>query len=203
LSLLPTKVKETIILYQNLLNDSSLYKFLLKLDEDLAEQCREAGCSCGGRLHSAIYPRKPRGNPADVEDDCNWRHSFCCEREGCRKRHTPPSFRFLGRKVYMAAVIVLISALRHGATPRRMTQLHELIGVSRRTVERWRQWWQKDFTRSPFWKAARGRLSKPIDENTLPISLLNAFPGDDDKTILIGFLRFILPMTTPRFDYCF
>jgi hypothetical protein len=198
LSLLPSKVKETNTLYQNLLNDSSLYKFLLKLDEDLAAQYKEAGCSCGGRLHSAIFPRKPRGNPSDVEDDCNWRHSFCCACEGCRRRCTPPSFRFLGRKVFIGAVVVLISAMRHGATPKRMAQLRELVGVSRRTVERWREWWLHGFVRSPFWKAARGLLRTPIDEKQLPLSLLISFPGASDKEKLIGLLRFLLPLTTSR-----
>ncbi len=120
-------------MYQTLLNDSSLYKFLLKLDEGLAAQCKEEGCSCGGRLHSAIYPRKPRGNPSNVEDACNWRYSFCCARDGCRQRRTPPSFRFLGRKVFVGTVVVLISAMRHGASPKRMAQLRELVEVSRRT----------------------------------------------------------------------
>lgn len=183
-------------MYQTLLTDSSLYKFLLKLDEDIAAQCRKAGCSCGGRLHSAKYPRKPRGNPSAVEDDCNWRHSFCCACDGCRQRRTPPSFRFLGRKVFMGAVVVLISAMRHGATPKRMAQLRELVGVSRRTVERWREWWRNGFVRSPFWKAARGLLRAPSDENILPLSLLNSFPGQSEKERLIGFLSFILPLTT-------
>ena len=185
-------------MYQTLLNDSSLYRFLLKLDEDLATQFRKAGCSCGGRLHSAIYPRKPRGNPGDVEDDCNWRHSFCCAQDGCRQRHTPPSFRFLGRKAFMGAVVVLISAMRYGATPKRMAQLRELARVSRRTVERWREWWLNGFVRTPFWKAARGRLREPIDEDTLPLSLLSAFSGQNQEETLIGFLRFLLPLTTSR-----
>ena len=87
-------------MYQTLLSDSSLYKFLFKLDEDLATQCRQAGCLCGGHLHSAIYPRKPRGNPSAAEEDCNWRYSFCCAIDGCRRRSTPASFRFLGRRVF-------------------------------------------------------------------------------------------------------
>ncbi len=183
-------------MYQTLLNDSSLYKFLLQLDEDLAAQCRKAGCSCGGCLHSAIYPRKPRGNPSDIEDDCNWRFSFCCSLDGCRRRHTPPSFRFLGRKVFMGAVVVLMSAMRHGATTKRIAQLRNLVGVSRRTVERWREWWLNGFVRSPFWKAARGLLRAPIDEKQLPLSLLRSFSGQSDKEKLIELLRFLLPLTT-------
>jgi hypothetical protein len=36
-----------------------------------------------------------------------------------RKRRTPPSFRFLGRKVYLGVEVVLISAMRQGATAAR------------------------------------------------------------------------------------
>ena len=183
-------------MYQTPLNDSSLYRFLLKLDEDLAAQCRKAGCSCGGRLHSAIYPRKPRGNPPDVEEDCNWRYSFCCARDGCRRRCTPASFRFLGRKVFMAAVVVLISAMGHGATPKRMAQLCEFVGVSRRTVERWRKWWLEDFVRSSFWKSACGRLASPVDKRTLPLSLLEAFRKRTVQEKMVALLRFILTLTT-------
>ena len=39
------------------------------------------------------------------------RFSFCCAVDGCRKRATPPSLRFLGRKVYLATVVTLISAM--------------------------------------------------------------------------------------------
>lgn len=184
-------------MYQTLLADSSLYKFLLKLDEDLAVACRKAGCSCGGLLHSAIYPRKPRGTPPGVKD-CDWRYSFCCARDGCRQRCTPASFRFLGRRVFVGAVVVLVSALRHGATPKRMAQIRRLVGVSRRTVERWREWWHYGFVQSPFWKAARGRFHKAVDENSLPLSLLNAFSSHEEKDRLIDLLRFILPLTAPR-----
>jgi hypothetical protein len=87
--------------------------------------------------------------------------------------------------------------MRHGAAPKRMAQLRDLVGVSYRTVERWREWWQNGFVRSPFWKAARARLSAPINPNALPLSLLNSFPSQCEKERLIGFLRFILPLTTP------
>ena len=98
----------------------------------------------------------------------------------------------------MAAVVVLISALRNGATPKRMAKLRALVGVSRRTVERWREWWRNGFVRSHFWKAVRGRLRKPIDQKALPLSLLKAFPSSEEKTRLIDLLRFILPLTMPR-----
>ena len=184
-------------MYQTLLADSSLYTFLFQLDEDLAADIRKNGCPCSGSLHSANYPRKPRGLPPGLENKYESRFSFCCDREGCRRRSTPASFRFLGRKVFVAAVVVLVSALRHGATTKRVAMLRELVGTSRRTVERWREWWQNGFVRSPFWKAVRGRLKNPVDIKTLPLSLLNAFSGQEEKTKMISLLRLLLPLTTP------
>jgi hypothetical protein len=41
----------------------SFWSFLLSIDKDLADSTRQKGCSCGGRVHSASYPRAPRGGP--------------------------------------------------------------------------------------------------------------------------------------------
>jgi hypothetical protein len=47
-----------------LLRDTTLYELLFTFDQDLAAEARVAGCGrCGGTLHSARYPRKPRGGP--------------------------------------------------------------------------------------------------------------------------------------------
>jgi hypothetical protein len=185
-------------LYQNILNDTSTYAFLPHLDHDLAAEVRKSRCPlCGGKLHSACFPRKPRGVPEELEDAYSMRYSFCCAREGCRKRVTPPSFRFLSTRVYAGVVVVLVSALRHGATPKRVAKLRALVGVSRRTVERWRQWWLNDFVRSPFWRFARGRLVSPIDEQALPLSLLDSFNRRTCGKKVIDLLRFILPLSSP------
>jgi len=72
------------------------------------------------------------------------------------------SVRFLGRKVYLGAVVVLVSALRQGPSPTRVRVLHELFGVGERTLRRWRQWWQQVFTAGSFWRAARGRFMPSV-----------------------------------------
>jgi hypothetical protein len=185
-------------LYQNILNDTSNYAFLSLLDDNLAAKVHKSRCPiCGGKLHGARFPRKPRGVPEELEEAYSTRYSFCCSREGCRKRVTPPSFRFLSSRVYVGIVVVLISAMRHGATPKRVAQLRATVGVSRRTIERWRRWWRKDFIRSPFWRFARGRLVSPIDEQTLPLSLLDAFRRRTCGEKIIDLLRFILPLSSP------
>lgn len=187
-------------MYQSLLGDEKLLEFLLHCDCDLAEEARGGGCGrCGGRLHRANYPRKPRGGRATLDPEQALRLSFCCAAEGCRRRLTPPSLRFLGRKVYLAAVVVLVAALRHGVTRARTTQLHELVGVSRRTLIRWRQWWRTTFAHSRFWQAARGRFRTPIAAAALPHRLLDCFPGDP-RARLLALLRFLAPITTASAD---
>jgi hypothetical protein len=185
-------------LYQTLLSDSRLYRLLLKIDQYLAVEAQAKGCSCGGRLDSARYPRKPRGLPDELEDEDNFkrRYSFCCALEGCRRRTTPPSFLFLGRRVFTGATVILVSALRHGPTPARMAKLREWVGVSARTVNRWRIWWQEIFVVTPFWKQARGFFRIPLDERSLPLSLLAAFPVSKVKRKLMRLLRFISPLST-------
>lgn len=185
-------------MYQNLLDRSTLYPILRNLDEELAAEARERGCGCGGHLHRACYPRKPRGAPREVEEDKAYRQrlSFCCATEGCRRRTTPPSVLFLGRKVYFAAVVVLVSVLRQGASPTRLERLRELVGVSARTVRRWRQWWLESFVQSAFWRSARGRLRAPLDESQLPLSLLEAFEAKEEDLRLVRLLDFVSPLTT-------
>lgn len=104
------------------------------------------------------------------------RHSFCCSREGCRKRLTPASVRFLGRRVYLGVVVVLVSAMCHGLTPERVRKLRVRLGnVDRRTLDRWRVWWRDMFVATSLWKRLRGQLPAPVDEERLPGALLECF----------------------------
>ena len=176
--------------------DSRFYQFLEKADWDRAQSVRTAGCRyCGGRLHQADYERKPRGAPAAVMDRWATRHSFCCEKEGCRKRHTPPSVRFLGRKVYVGIVVVLVAAMMHGPNARRIATLHEALGIDARTLKRWRQWWLDVFVRTPFWKANRARFMPALNEALMPYCLVDSFSAQGREG-LIKLMAFLSPMTT-------
>jgi hypothetical protein len=42
---------------------------LFSVDQDVAETARRQGCPCGGRLHRADYPRKPRVGPQHTAGD--------------------------------------------------------------------------------------------------------------------------------------
>jgi hypothetical protein len=159
-----------------LLQQASFWFFLLRIDEELAESARQTGCACGGRLHRANYRRKPRGGPTpDLAREYALRLSFCCHREGCRKRVTPPSVRFLGRRVYLGAVVVLVAAMRQGASPSRVRVLSELFEVDARTIARWQVFWREQFPQTEFWKTERGRFLPMIAAAALPLRLLEEF----------------------------
>ena len=182
-------------MYQAVLADTKFHEQLLAFDRDLAASARAARCwLCGGALHSGAYARKPRGGPAGVSEAYRQRFSFCCAVDGCRKRTTPPSLRFLGRHVYLATLVTLISAMQLGMTPSRLARLSVVAGIDRRTLARWRVWWRSTFTDRPFAAVAMAAMVPPLDIAALPASLLERFAGDVREQ-LIGLLRFLGPLS--------
>jgi hypothetical protein len=187
-------VEQTI---EEILRDSRFYELLLKFDRQIADAAHELPCrECGAKLHWGSFGRKPRGVPVGLGPEHLRRFSLCCAQDGCRTRETPSSVRFLSRKVFLGAMVVLISAMQSGLNPARMRRLNELIGVSRRTVLRWRDWWRTVFAMSPFWRAHRG-LAPLASTTDLPASLLQSFAGTIEQQ-LISLLRFLAPITTGR-----
>ena len=181
--------------YQAVLADAKFHEQLLVFDRDLAASARAARCwLCGGALHAASYDRKPRGCPGGLCPEYVKRFSFCCAVDGCRKRTTPPSLRFLGRHVYLATVVTLISALMLGTTQSRLARLSVVPGLDRRTLARWRAWWRPTFTDGPFAAVAKAAMATPIDITALPVSLLKRFAGEVRRQ-LIALLRFLGPLT--------
>jgi hypothetical protein len=167
-------------------------------DEDRVRETKMAGCPCGGRLDVANYLRKPRGGPPGLEDSHALRLSLCCARDGCRRRATPPSIRFLGRRVYFGAVVVLVSAMRHDITKLLAAKLYRLLGVSERTLRRWRQWWLETFTASSFWTSERARFMPPVTQADLPRSLIERFLAPNGSLELVAVMRFLSPLTTGK-----
>ena len=178
-------------------NDSRFYRYLLLIDQDIAADVRSKGCQyCGGVLHSACYPRKPHGIRSVLDASYRTRLSFCCATEGCRRRTTPPSVRFLGRKVYPGIIIILVTALEYGLTPKRRKQLIEQLDLYPQTLSRWRKWWRETFPSSRCWQAERGNYVPPVETNLLPGALLSRLVGGDLKHRLCLLLRLIAPLTT-------
>jgi hypothetical protein len=187
-------VEQTI---EGILRDNRFYDLLLGFDRQIAEAAHAGRCpKCGAALHWGSWERKPRGGSVDLEPLHRLRFSLCCAADGCRKRETPGSLRFLGRKVYFGAMVVLISAMQSGLTLQRMKRLKALVGVSRRTVLRWRDWWRTVFAMSPFWRAHRG-LAPSASTTDLPASLLKSFAGVIEAQLIL-LLRFLVPITTGR-----
>jgi hypothetical protein len=185
-------------MYHDLPRTARFWPFLFAIDQDLAETTRKAGCPCGGRLHCANYPRKPRGTPLQLPEPECLRLSFCCDRDGCRKRVTPPSVRFLGRKVYLGAIVILISAMRQGPSPRRVRELSKRFGADERTIARWQVFWREHFPQTPFWKIARAHVMPVFRILSLPYSLVDAFLSRHRRCkgwrLL---LQFLSPITVP------
>lgn len=170
---------------------------LCHFDQDLANQCRAQGCAhCEGRLHRACYPRKPRGGGPQLSEDYCWRWSFCCAEAAGRKRTTPVSLRFLARRVYLGAVVALSACMQQGLSDRRLAALNLVLEVPRRTLKRWRLWWQEVFVHTAFWQVARARLMPPVDEQQLPLSLFERFAGAEFGRQLGRLLKFISPLST-------
>jgi hypothetical protein len=180
-----------------ILRDTRFYELLLGFDRQMADAAHALPCrECGSKLHWGSFGRKPRGVPAGLGPEHLRRFSLCCAKDGCRTRETPSSLRFLSRKVCLGAMVVLISAMQSGLNPARMKRLKALVGVSRRTVMRWREWWRTVFTDSAFWRVHRA-LAPAASTADLPASLLQSFDGAVDRQLIL-LLRFLAPITTGR-----
>lgn len=181
------------------LQDARFWSVLLDIDRDIAEEARKGCCPfCKGPLHCAHYERKPRGFEAEgLAVEFRYRLSFCCGREGCRRRQTPPSVRFLGPKLYLGAIVVLVTAMRQGPTPRGLRELRTLFGADRRTISRWQELWREVFPATKFWAVAKARFMPPVEEKHLPHSLVDKFKGSTLETRMRDALRFLAPITTP------
>ena len=174
------------------------FRALEAVDARLAAEVGGAGCPrCGGRLHQSNYWRKPRGGLVAPALCPSLRLSFCCGREGCRRRATPPSVRFLGRRVYWGAVVIVasvVSRVTKGA-PFAPAAAEPETGVPRRTRRRWVGWWRGTFPSSAVFVAVSGRLVPAVARDQLPGSLLERMEGEGLAPL--GFLlRWLTPLTT-------
>jgi hypothetical protein len=171
---------------------------LLAIDAEAAALTRGAGCRvCGGPLCVGHFERKPRGGllAAAAEDAMfTQRFSYCCSREGCRKRATPPSVRFLGRKVYVEGAIVLGCVLA-SVLEDRAGAIRQATGIAARTVRRWQAWWRTVFAASALWVELRGRVPT-LDATQLPGAMLPLFAGQSEEDQLVMAMRFVSPLTS-------
>jgi len=173
------------------LQDPRFFLLLYHADEALANEVQSLGCACGGVLHYANYPRKPRACLNEMRAKFSSRFSFCCNR--CRRRTTSMSVRFLGRRVYLALAVVLAftqSAGQKAAAARLATELN----IPVRTLQHWREWWGEQFPVTPLWQTACARFMPPPDTTLFPASLLERFAGNAGEA-LFRLLVFLSPIT--------
>lgn len=176
--------------------EGKFFSWLQDIDREIAHQVAQAGCRwCGGPLDRSDYARKPRGDQyigAGVELPSR-RISYCCRRAGCRRRATPPSVVFLGRRVYLGVVVIVASAL--ALSLRKAALDCPPTEVPRRTLRRWSSWWQTELTVTTLFAVLRGQLASPVDTARLPISLLERLGGGVVKQ-LTSLLKLLAPLTT-------
>lgn len=170
------------------------FERLEREDEAIARQVGEAGCAhCGGPLYRGDYERKPRGAlVAPAAEGSTRRYSLCCGREGCRRRATPPSLRFLGRRVYVGAVVIAASMM--ALTLERAGAIRASTGVPARTVHRWLAWWQGAFVRTEVFVAVAARLVGVAVE-ALPASIVDRLAGEKPERVA-RLLKMLAPITT-------
>jgi hypothetical protein len=169
---------------------------LEKTDAEIVQQVQKEGCPvCGGRLHRSDFERKPRGAlMAAAGEAFATRFSLCCGQEGCRKRATPPSVRFLGRRVYLGAVVIVASVVAQVLTAA------EAIGraskVPAGTVRRWQGWWKGAFLGTEVFLALRARLIG-IAEKEVPASIVGRLgePGGTPEGQVRSLLTWLKPLT--------
>jgi len=172
-------------LYAEIFSNASFPDALLALDREFAREAKLRGCPrCNGVLDVADYPRKPRGGPFALGAHHSRRLSLCCRSDGCRLRVTPPSVRFLGRRVYISVVVLLGGVLRQGPTRWRVDALRGVVGADRRTLERWRRWWVERIGLSRVFEIGRADFMPPPNAARLPRSLLESFVGTASERVV-------------------
>ena len=157
-----------------LLQTANLFHLLFLIDSELAVIKRSAHCPyCGGPLHQSNYMRQPRGGPVGLPEEYCLRRSLCCSRDGCRRRSMPESCLFMGRRVYWRCVVLIATALMQRRTASvSIGQLSRLIGVSRRTILRWFDYFTQVFGQSSEWLRIRGFLPATVSNDCLPVNFL-------------------------------
>jgi hypothetical protein len=122
------------------------------------------------------------------------RLSFCCA--VCRKRSTSLSVRFLGRRVYLALAVVLVSGSRSASTSTGV-RLGAELGVARQTLQRWKAWWIEQFPLTPLWRATCARFMPPVAQAQIPGELIARFAGPAHEA-LMRLLIWLSPATVGR-----
>jgi hypothetical protein len=95
---------------------------------------------------------------------------------------------FWGRRVYWAAVVLVLTALREGRSAgSSVDRLRAMFGVTRLTLVRWRRYFRDCFPQTPRWRTLVGRLWPPVRQDGLVEDLLTRFVrarGDPEQGLV-------------------
>ena len=183
-------------MYHSITLDPNFFNHLLATDKQIARQVQAQNCSaCSGKLHQAHYDRKPRGIPDGVDPDYVIRFSFCCATQGCRKRTTAPSVRFLSRKVYTSVILLLVFLLKEKTDEAKIERVNQHFNqeLAVETVRRWRYFWLFQLPMSMTFK--RQGFSEQ-QKQFMPVSLVNVFSHLPAFEQLKKSLQWLLPLSS-------
>lgn len=165
-------------------------------DARVTASVKARGCpDCSGRLDQANYPRKPRGGQVgEAGEIFDRRRSLCCARDGCRRRRTPPSLLFMGRRVYLAITVVAATWAAAVAIPAASTS------PPRRTLRRWLGWFAVAAPRTPCITELRARLTPALEpDESLPGALIERLlPGRTMAAALTATLGLLAPLSIAK-----
>jgi len=179
------------------LEHENIYNDLLQIDREFALETREKGCPyCGGVLHRANYPRVPRGLSELFDISHIVRFSFCCSGDECRRRITPPSVRFLGRKQYLGVLVLLLCTRRQLSRQSFSGDLRACLMPHEKTVGRWLAWWRDIVPGTQFCTQAKGLFMPTLDIRVLCDELVEVFSVTHSCTGIHKLLRFISPLSS-------
>jgi hypothetical protein len=170
------------------------FEGLVAIDEAIVERAAQEPCrECSGPLYRGDHSRKPRGGLlGPAAEAFSRRFSLCCGREGCRLRAMPPSVRFLGRRVYVGAVVVLASAVALAAAT--VSAGVRATGVPARTTRRWLRWWRGSFTTTGPFVDLSARMMPAPERGRIPTSLLERLGVG--PAAIAKLLAWLAPLTT-------
>lgn len=171
------------------------FEGLVAIDEAIVERAAREPCRyCNGPLYRGDHPRKPRGGSfAMATGAFDRRFNLCCGRDGCRRRSMPPSVRFLGRRVYLGAVVIMASAI--ALTTMAVAAAVRTSGVPARTTRRWLRWWRGPFTTSAAFVELSARFVAAPERRRLPVSVLERL-AEPWPVAIAKLLAWLAPITT-------
>lgn len=165
------------------------YLILEKIDMALSEIAHKKPCEhCGGPLDIANYERKIRGF---CHDGPVIKYSLCCRREGCRKRTRVESVRFLGGFIY-GSPTVLLACFLFRENQKRFRNILRRFNLNVRTLKRWREFWDKIFEQTTFWKEHRVKIDLSLQGSILR-KIFRSFRKNSGDYFL-KFLEFFIPL---------